>query len=58
MRYAIKITAVVSAPSDAAAAKAAAEMKKLLANPMLRMLLSSSGVELASYDVDPKPQKV
>lgn len=56
-KYEIPIVAVVEAPNDAAALKAQAEMKNLLANPMLKMLLQSSGVVLTSYQVGAPTKK-
>jgi hypothetical protein len=57
-RYEIHFRATVNATNDAAAARAVQEMRRLLAHPMLTMLLQSSGVDLVSYSVDPTPKKV
>lgn len=57
-RYEIRFAATVNASNDAAAAKAVQELKKHLANPLLVTLLRSSGIDIQSYSVEPRPRKV
>jgi len=46
MKFQVPIAAVIEAESEVAAKIAAEKVGKLLANPMLKMTLQSSGVKL------------
>lgn len=55
MKFSINITAVYEAESQAAADLAAERVAKLLAGPMIKLTLQSSGVKLAGAPVVGKP---
>lgn len=56
MKFTVPIEAVIEAESQVAAEIAAEKVGKLLANPMLKMTLQSSGVKMIGVPVLGKPK--
>jgi hypothetical protein len=57
MKFIVPLTAVIEAESQVAAEIAAEKVGKLLANPMLKMTLQSSGVKLVEPPKVGKPEQ-
>lgn len=57
MEYVVLIKAVVEAPNEQSAARAALEMDGLLRNAMVKTLLMGRGVKLLGHEVDKTPRK-